>query len=372
MKWLSWMVLAGLLCMSPQAALADAKSDQKTFCQVSDFFGKNKALGTSREAITYTVAGVGGILAALINIEAQRKVLSKGLNASKVSLKAISWAGPLKAFGKVMIPLMDNTNKVIKSAELNSKTAILYKKVYTPASYTWMAINGGMYATQIAGVFVCKRATIIGLEVTKKGVTKRSKKMAALAKRYGRSISGILKRLKSIGGGIKAAGSPAIRLKGKIRPALKPAKAFQKTFKKIYNGIKPIFSVAKKLVKEMKKKRCITYGVKVKVKKKFWKSKAKKVKFCFSIGKVAGKIQKLAKAAQKPVNDIIKKTIKPLMKKIEKGLKKGLKLDKLKKFQKLAGSFAGPLKIIQQRLGKYKTQIKRDPTTLKNMGNQLR
>jgi len=376
MKRLVSACLAVLLLSASSMALADAKASEKTFCAVSDFFSTNKPLNTTRTTITYSLTLVGGTLATLVNIEAQRATLEKGLKASSISLRALSWAGPLKAFGRAAIPLMDNTAKVIKAARLNSKTARLYKKVYTPLSYAWMAVNGGMYAVQLAGVGVCGQARIMGVKVTKSGSVNAANKFASLARRYGGSIRKAVSNLNGAKRVIMGHGGTFRSIKRALRPIKRPLKKLQKGLKATNKAMKPVFVAARKLVKEMKKRRCITYGVKVKVKvkKKFWKTKVKtkKVKFCFRIAKVAGKIQKLAKAAQKPVNDVIKKTIKPLMKKIKKGLKKGLKLGKLKRYQKKLGQLGNKLGRLKKQLGGFKRKFTADKSALTRIRNRLR
>lgn len=384
MKRYSWilLVLALLVAQAPKKAWADSKEAEKTLCAISDFAGKNKAFDKSRSAITYGLTAFGGVLAAMINIEAQRKKLETGLKASSISLRALSWAGPLKAFGRVAIPLMDNTAKTIKSVKLDSKTAKVYKKVYTPLSYAWMFVNTGMYGVQVSGIFVCKRAKIMGVNVTKKGSEAKAKKFWATAKRSAKRINQTLSRMKSFMALVKKNKRTFGSLKKTFKPALKPMKKLEKSLKKINKVMKPVFSAAKKLVKEMKKRRCITYGVKVKVKGKVKvkkgkvkvkvKAKAKKVKFCFSIAKIAGKISKLAKPVQKPVNDLIKKVIKPLTKKIEKGIKKALKFGALKKLQKKAKQATRRFGAMKRALDKLKRYTKADKKALDALGRKLR
>ncbi|TNE46637.1 MAG: hypothetical protein EP343_23835 [Deltaproteobacteria bacterium] len=374
--WMRNAVWIGLVCCLVALPTQAWGSSKKDFCAVSDFFGQNKALNTTRTIMTYSITAFGGTLAALINIEAQRKTLETGLDGSSKSLRALSWAGPLKAFGRVAIPLMDNTNKVIKSAKLDSRTAQIYKKVYVPMSYAWLGVNAGMYAVQAAGVYVCGRAKIMDQNVTRSGVKSKAQKFAKLAKRYKQRIQQSVARLSKVKGIIVQYKPTFTGIRTALRPIQKPVKLLESGLKKVNSAMKPVFSAAKRLVKEMQKKRCVTYGVKVKVKvkKKVWKTKVKtkKVRFCFQISKVAGRINKLAKAAQKPVNDVINKVIKPLMKKIEKGLKKGLKIGALRRYQNKISALGRKLGAIPGKLRGFKAAFNSDKVMLRQAGSSLR
>lgn len=376
--WKRLGLLLGLmawLVLQPVSVWA-SNSAKKDFCKVSDFFSDNKPLNTARTTMTYSLTLFGGVLAALINIEAQRATMEKGLTASSTSLRALSWAGPLKAFGRVAIPLMDNTNKVIKSAKLNSRTAQIYKKVYTPLSYAWMGINAGMYGVQVAGVFVCKRANIMGVEVTRSGSKAKAQKFARLARKYKSKLVQSVSRLNKAKKLVLRYKSTFSGIKSALRPIKRPVKGMERAMKNMNRAMKPVFVAARKLVKEMQKRRCITYGVKVKVKvkKKVWKTKVKtkKVKFCFRISKVAGKITKLAKAAQKPVNDVIKNVIKPLMSKVKKGLKKAVNVGKLRRYQRKIASYGRKLSSITRQLKPFKAGFAVDKAGLQRAGRELR
>ena len=374
--------LCVLSLLLPTAAFAANNEDsaKKQFCAVKEFMVKNKAFSNTFMAVATTVDLTGAILASMVRYETERKMLSKGMKSTNIALKASrpAFVGPLKAFVSAMLPFMDKSAKLIDEAKLSSKTAIFYKKVYTPAYYIVAAARVGYYGVQTAGVAVCKKGTFLGVAIKRKQATNAGKKFVAVAKKYKSRIDAILKRCNAAKSAIMPMSGTFRTLKKVLTPIKKPIQGLEKGIKTLNKGMKPIFSLTNKLIKELKRKRCITYGVKVKakvkIKAKVWKSKVKvktkKIKFCFKFYSLVRTFDKLSNVVEKPVKGIFNKAIKPLVKKIMKQVKKGLKLGKLKKFEKKFSSIQRKLKSFGDKLKSAKA-LKTDINTLKNMNSEL-
>lgn len=375
---LSLLLFSCLLSSTTTWALTPQQA-QKNFCEVKSFFVKNKAFVTTFDAISYSSTLFGGTLAVLIQIESQRKALEKGLDASRLTLKTISFAGPLKAFGRAVIPFMDNSAKIIKANKLDSNVAKLYTKVYTPISYTMLGLKTALHSIQVAAVATCDKGTFYGQSVTRKGLEKKKDAFLALSRRSVSKIKQIVRRCGALHTALKPYKGPFTSMGRVVRPLKRPLQLIQKGLSGFNKAMKPVFLASKLLVKEMNKRRCITYGVKVKVKvkvkKKVWKTKVKtkvkKVQFCFQFSKIVGKMQHLQVSAQKPVNDLFNKAIKPIMKKITKGIQKGLKLTQLKRVQNKMKAFQSKLNTFKSKLQSKASGIKSDVSALQSIRTSL-
>ena len=150
---------------------------------------------------------------------------------------------------------------------------------------------------------------------------------------------------------LKAAAGPAKALTNAVRPMMGTLKGIQKTLSILKKGMLPIKYLGKKIQSLMNQQICVGYIVpgkkKVCTKKKIlgkkrkictWKPTKETKKFCSKVGKVIGRVNKLAKVIQKPMDTAIKKLTDPIVKPILKRLPGFTASKLLSQVKKISGS----------------------------------
>lgn len=401
MKASKWMFLFVLMFLSSAQVVQAGSVHKDRFCKMEKHVN-HSALMYSVTAIDYSFKISHAVLAVLWQIDKDTEYLRRVFRNDWPNAKtALQYAGKFSYFkvaARTFIPFMDKTGYAVNAGKVNfsnlkgGNTVIRadssfdrFYKSFVNAKYYWGYFSTPYMALSYSTMGVCKQiklftlkicvrkkkncgdgfedgdAVLVGSDGQEIASANRSQcsqsddqkvsRYVALSNRYKGDAAAINAIVSAVAPSLKAAAGPAKALTNAVRPMMGTLKGIQKTLSILKKGMLPIKYLGKKIQSLMNQQICVGYIVpgkkKVCTKKKIlgkkrkictWRPTKETKKFCSKVGKVIGRVNKLAKVIQKPMDTAIKKLTDPIVKPILKRLPGFTASKLLSQVKKISGS----------------------------------